>query len=112
MYNRENLPEANVWSPKYLPAHLSLLLLRAIVALPDPCIRAAGSALGFIAFHLLKKRVFITRRNLEICYPELSSEEREKLVREALPFGRHGHTRDRHGLVLVKGEVQEAYRHR
>ena len=54
MYNRENLPEANVWSPKYLPAHLSLLLLRAIVALPDPCIRAAGSALGFIAFHLLK----------------------------------------------------------
>ena len=70
MYNRENLPEANVWSPKYLPAHLSLLLLRAIVALPDPCIRAAGSALGFIAFHLLKKRVFITRRNLEICYPE------------------------------------------
>lgn len=82
MYNRENLPEANVWSPKYLPAHLSLLLLRAIVALPDPCIRAAGSALGFIAFHLLKKRVFITRRNLEICYPELSSEEREKLVRK------------------------------
>lgn len=41
-----------------------------------------GSALGGLAYYIARERREITRRNLELCFPEESAEERERLVRE------------------------------
>lgn len=41
-----------------------------------------GEWLGRLFYHLLKRRRFITRRNIELCFPDLSESEREHLVRE------------------------------
>ncbi|MFV8836185.1 lysophospholipid acyltransferase family protein [Aquisalimonas sp. APHAB1-3] len=41
-----------------------------------------GSALGGLAYHIARERREITRRNLKLCFPEKSADERERLVRD------------------------------
>jgi len=42
----------------------------------------AGRLLGWLAVHLIAPRVRVARRNLALCFPDLSDAEREKLLRE------------------------------
>lgn len=58
------------------------LLLRTMARLPLPFARGLGRRLGLVYYKLGKKRVHIARVNMEICYPELSPEQREARVRE------------------------------
>jgi KDO2-lipid IV(A) lauroyltransferase len=68
-------------SPATWPTWIGLGILRVICLLPIPAALALGRRLGWLAYHLGGKRRAIVRRNLELCFPELSAAERDQLER-------------------------------
>jgi|HigsolmetaAR204D_1030405.scaffolds.fasta_scaffold10717_2 Lauroyl/myristoyl acyltransferase len=42
----------------------------------------AGRVLGWLALRLVRPRVRVARRNLQLCFPQLSEAERQRLLRE------------------------------
>jgi len=65
-------------------------ILRLIVALPQAARMACGRTLGRAAMRLLSSRRKVARRNLELCFPELSAMELDALTRrhfESLGMG-------------------------
>ena len=51
-----------------------------LAAAADP--GALGNAFGRLGWHLVASRRKVALRNLELCFPELGSEERVRLARE------------------------------
>lgn len=68
--------------PRYWSLWLGLGLLWLLVRLPYPCLIRLGRGLGRVLFRLAGSRRRIARRNLELCFPERSVGERERLLRE------------------------------
>jgi KDO2-lipid IV(A) lauroyltransferase len=66
--------------PKYWPTWVGLSAMRGIERLPIAAQRRVGAALGNLIRHLPLAYVRIARRNIELCLPELSAPERERLV--------------------------------
>ena len=60
---------------------LGLGLLRVVCWLPHGGLLAVGRLLGWITFHLAGTRGAIVKRNLRLCFPDMSDEERETLAR-------------------------------
>ncbi len=58
--------------------------LRLFALLPLPVTHVAGTLLGWLAWRLPTRAKRITLRNLERCYPELSSREQNRLARNSL----------------------------
>ena len=76
--------------PRHWHAWMLLWAARALACLPMGCIMRAGKSLGRLATKLpvLKKQKHVIARNLELCFPELSPAEREKiLVRNLEHYG-------------------------
>ena len=67
--------------PRYWLLWLGIILLRCALLLPYPLLRRLGCSLGRLSMWVLPRRVKVARRNLELCFPELSSTEREQLLR-------------------------------
>ncbi len=67
--------------PRYWPTWLLLALLRACAPLSLRLGRAVGSLLGWAFFIVNRKRRRIARLNLRLCFPELSSRQRARLLR-------------------------------
>jgi KDO2-lipid IV(A) lauroyltransferase len=67
-------------APKYWLTWLGLGLLRGIEPLPFPTQRRIGVALGRLIRRLPVSWVRIARRNIELCLPLLSAEERAVLL--------------------------------
>lgn len=68
--------------PRYWPLWLGIFLLRCVVLLPYPVLLWLGSSLGKLAMRLLPRRVAIAQRNIELCFRELSAEQREALLKK------------------------------
>lgn len=68
--------------PRYWLTWFGLGLLWVLVQLPYPAIQILGSSLGSASRVFLKRRESIARRNLELCFPDYSVEQREKLIAE------------------------------
>jgi Kdo2-lipid IVA lauroyltransferase/acyltransferase len=66
--------------PKYWPTWIGLGVLRGISLMPFAAQRRVGEALGLLIRHLPLSYVRIARRNIELCMPDLSSEQREDLL--------------------------------
>lgn len=66
--------------PRYWPTWLGIGLLWLVVQLPYPVIYRLGNALGRLARRLMKRRVKIAYRNLELCFPDMSEAERHRMV--------------------------------
>ncbi|MGG5839235.1 Kdo(2)-lipid IV(A) acyltransferase [Huaxiibacter chinensis] len=66
--------------PRYWPVWFGIGTLWLLVKLPYPVIYRIGRALGYLALRLMKRRAAIARRNLELCFPAMSEQERETLV--------------------------------
>lgn len=66
--------------PRYWLTWLGLSILYLLVLLPYPLIYILGIVIGRISMRFLKQRVAIARRNLELCFPEMSKIDRENLV--------------------------------
>ncbi|MCC5887868.1 MAG: lysophospholipid acyltransferase family protein [Gammaproteobacteria bacterium] len=68
-------PDRNHW-----PIHCALWLLRALIRLPGSWQTKIGRMMGRLAQSLLGRRRRIVRRNLELCFPELSAADRQHLL--------------------------------
>ena len=68
-------------TPDTWPTWIGLGLLRMICWLPHRAALNVGRGLGWLAFRLGAERRRIVRRNIELCFPDMSPEEREALVR-------------------------------
>ncbi|HEY8519599.1 MAG TPA: lipid A biosynthesis acyltransferase [Gammaproteobacteria bacterium] len=67
---------------RYAVVWLGYALMRALVRLPFSWQLWAGKRLGDVARVLLPGRRRVAARNLEVCFPELSPAERERILRE------------------------------
>jgi len=78
----ERLPLSSFWAPKYWPAWFGMGLLRLVCLLPHRAALATGRAIGRLAQQIGGSRRAIVRRNIELCFPELTNQEREDLTAE------------------------------
>jgi KDO2-lipid IV(A) lauroyltransferase len=79
---RERKPLHHYWAPRYWPVWIGMALLRIICLLPHRIALAAGAVLGRLAHRVGGKRRAIVRRNIELCFPELSAAELEERVHQ------------------------------
>ena len=71
------------WSflhPRFWLLWLFLALLRLMVWLPLPALHTIGRAIGRLFYRVNDKRRSIARINIDLCFPELSDDERGQLV--------------------------------
>ncbi|QXH48247.1 lipid A biosynthesis lauroyl acyltransferase [Pseudomonas xanthosomatis] len=68
--------------PRFWALWLGLGLLWLIAQLPYRALLGLGRALGAVMYRLAGERRRIAARNLELCFPELSSDERQRLLKE------------------------------
>ncbi len=68
-------------APKYWPIWLALGCLRLICMLPRRASMAIGRVFGRLAHFVAGERRAIVRRNIQLCFPELSKDERNALAR-------------------------------
>lgn len=81
MTPEELKPLYHFWTPNYWPTWLGLGLLRLTCLLPYRWQLGLGKALGRLGHRLSPERRAVARRNIELCFPELSSAERDALAR-------------------------------
>jgi len=67
-------------NPRFWPAWLGFGLLRVVSLLPYSVLLRLGRGLGWLGRHLARQRAGIARRNIELCFPELTDEERQRLL--------------------------------
>jgi KDO2-lipid IV(A) lauroyltransferase len=82
MKQPQRRPLHHYWTPNYWPTWIGLGLLRLSCLLPLNWQIGLGKSLGRIAHRISAERRAITRRNIELCFPELSEAQRNKLARE------------------------------
>jgi KDO2-lipid IV(A) lauroyltransferase len=67
--------------PRYWTTWIALGTLRLFEPLPFPLLIGLGRAIGKVLAVLPLSFVRIARRNLELCFPEKSADERERILR-------------------------------
>lgn len=72
----------NYLAPRYWPIWIGLALLRLTVYCPTEARIALSKILGNILFILAKRRRHITQTNIRLCFPELSQNEQQRLVKK------------------------------
>ena len=73
-------PLSSYRAPRYWPVWLGMGLLRIICLLPHRLALGIGSLIGQLAHATGGSRRAIVRRNIELCFPELSAKERDALA--------------------------------
>ncbi|AUV00762.1 Kdo(2)-lipid IV(A) acyltransferase [Phytobacter ursingii] len=68
--------------PRYWLTWCGIGLLWLVVQLPYPAIYRLGCGTGRLAMRLMKRRVHIAHRNLELCFPHMPEQERQEMVRK------------------------------
>jgi KDO2-lipid IV(A) lauroyltransferase len=69
--------------PKTWPTWIGLGIFRLLILLPYPLVMRSGGWIGHITWWLLPaKRRLVLKKNLELCFPELETSERENLARQ------------------------------
>lgn len=77
----ERRPLRSFLAPRYWPVWLGMALLRLVAAMPHAAGLAVGRAIGRTAHRFAGSRRAIVRRNLELCFPELSRVEHDRLTK-------------------------------
>lgn len=75
--------ESRHYHPRFWPVWLLLGLGWCVAQLPFTLQLALGRGLGRLIKNISSSRRHVTRRNLEVCFPELSKVERKRLLNEA-----------------------------
>jgi len=68
--------------PRFWPSWLGLLFMRLSIYIPVKAQLMLGNGLSLIMRPLMKSRKKIAQRNLELCFPELSEQQRTALLEE------------------------------
>lgn len=74
--------------------------------LPYPLLHFIGTSAGRLSRRFLKRREHIARRNIELCFPDMSPAARDP-DRSKLYVAGNGAYRNRHGLVLERRAGQK-----
>ena len=82
MKRRARRPLYHYRAPRYWPTWIGLGLLRLSCLLPVRWQIGLGKSIGRLAHRIGSKRRAIARRNIELCFPELSADERNRLAKE------------------------------
>ncbi|MEK0168206.1 MULTISPECIES: Kdo(2)-lipid IV(A) acyltransferase [Pseudescherichia] len=80
--DQTHLPQfsAALLHPRYWLTWFGIGILWLIVQLPYPFLYRLGSGLGRLAMRFMKRRAHVAIRNLELCFPEMSANERHALA--------------------------------
>lgn len=70
-------------APRFWPTWIIIGLLRISVFLPYSMMLFFGKRLGRLLMHLAHSRKNIAKVNLTLCFPELSAEERNRLLKKS-----------------------------
>ena len=73
-------PLRHYWQPRYWPTWIGLPLLRLTCLMPYRWQIGLGKAIGRLGHRVAGSRRAVTRRNIELCFPELSPDERDRLA--------------------------------
>ncbi len=73
-------PLSSYRAPRYWPVWIGMGLLRIVCLLPHRIALGIGSLIGRLAHAAGGSRRAIVRRNIELCFPELSESERDALA--------------------------------
>ncbi|WP_087018878.1 LpxL/LpxP family Kdo(2)-lipid IV(A) lauroyl/palmitoleoyl acyltransferase [Thaumasiovibrio subtropicus] len=68
--------------PRYWLVWFGMGLMYLISWLPYAVLLRLGRATGHLMMRIMHKRLYVAKRNLELCFPELSEHEIDNLVRE------------------------------
>ena len=79
--SNDRKPLVAYWGPRYWPTWLGLGLLRLICALPHSFAMNIGRLIGRVTHAFARSRRAIVRRNIELCFPELTPAERDAMAR-------------------------------
>lgn len=80
---QKNIPQySSFLSPKYWPTWLGLGLLVVVAYLPWRFRLFFGALLGKLLYTFAKERRYIVSTNIKLCFPELSTSEQEKLIKD------------------------------
>ena len=82
MAKAERQSLASYWTPRYWPTWVGVALLRLSCLLPHRLQIGIGKSIGRLGHRISSRRRAITRRNIELCFPELSAAERDQLALE------------------------------
>ncbi|QUG74098.1 kdo(2)-lipid IV(A) palmitoleoyltransferase [Erwinia sp. E602] len=66
--------------PRYWLTWFGVSVLFLLVQLPYPLLYKLGNWMGRTSMRFLKRRVAITRRNLQLCFPEMESAQLERRI--------------------------------
>lgn len=75
-------PLYSYWAPRYWPTWVGLALLRLVCLLPHKIALAVGRVFGRLAHRFAPSRRAIVRRNIELCFGDLTPEGRDALAYE------------------------------
>lgn len=78
----ERKPLSSFWAPKYWAIWFGIGLLRLVCLLPHRAALMTGRVFGRLARRIGGSRLAIVRRNIELCFPDLTNQEREDLITE------------------------------
>ncbi|MCW8331255.1 LpxL/LpxP family Kdo(2)-lipid IV(A) lauroyl/palmitoleoyl acyltransferase [Photobacterium sp. SDRW27] len=79
--------------PRYWPT-LAMILIMFLLSWLPYCIQfRLGQGMGRLVLSLMKKRRFTIRRNLELCFPDMSEDEKDRIVKQNI---------DNSGLALFE----------
>lgn len=73
---------SSFFHPRYWLTWIGVSFLYLIVQLPYALLIRLGAFAGRLSRPLLKRRERIARRNLELCFPQLTAQEMEQLIAE------------------------------
>lgn len=68
--------------PRYWLTWVWMLLVASIAQLPFAVQMWLGKWLGRLLYHVMSTRRYVAERNIELCFPEKSQQQRDELVRQ------------------------------
>ena len=74
-------PLHHFWGPRYWPTWVGMAILRMVCLLPHRIALGIGRVLGRLAERLAGSRRAVVRRNIGLCFPDLSATDRNALAR-------------------------------
>ena len=106
----ERKPLSSYWGPRYWPVWFGMGFLRLACLLPHRMALAIGRGLGRLMHAIGGSRRAVVRRNIELCFPDLSPAARDELALEhfkalgmmLIEMGLGRWASDRHLLSIMK----------
>ena len=94
--DKDKIPLYRFLGPRFWLIWCGLGFLRIAIVLPYGWQLSVGRAIGRLGMRVIPTRRLIAQRNLELCFPELSDDEKAKLLRQHF---------ESLGIALIEGAL-------